>query len=796
MSNGQPDELQQLREELRRLEQRLAEVDRRLASLSPPAIEAPPKIVAQPARLPPPTVTEPAAPQPPPIISVPPVPKEPFEVRLGTYWLPRIGMAVLLTGMVFLVTWSYRYMGAAGKVALSYACCAALGGIGLWLDKRMPQFARILQAGALALTYFVTYAAHFVDAFRVIESPALALSLLVAVVAAIVIVAQKRQSATLAGMALFFGYYTSIISGVATFTLAANAVLAAAALFFLWRNRWVTISYGAVLATYLAYMIWVWRLNRGWELDRLIFDRGYLAPEDFQLRAAFLCLYWLLFAGGGLIVRRDSLSSPERNGLFTLNNAFFFLLFSLLMHHAYLDVQWRFQFLFAGVLLVFSSLAFQRFKPDRGVMDTLFVQGLAVATLGLVTYFKGVRLVAVLALESALLLVLARWMQSRWVAWIARAAFAAAALYAWDRYPNWDSPMIFGVAFAAAVGFLCARVERKDTGNASLPGLFFALVSTALAMSAGRQQFALQNMPWVWTIGAVVVAGIAAVLRVREIGWAAHLPLLWAQLSFFLSKIDWLRFRYDWNLAQSLALAAVTFGFGIAMWARARAQDLIPKATGLLRPYAFLATAVVLVTTIDVCPERWRLAVLAGQMLTLVIAGVLATEPTFLWLAVAAMIVGALGYLGGDVGIFRLGTVSWANATTGLGLFVAAERVLKLKGSSLPATAQAMVRSWIVIVVTALGLFALRKIAAGTLLTVSWAGLGFVLLALGFAVKERPYRVAGLVALAFSLMRAVFYDLARLETLHRILSFIGLGVILLVLAFLYAKNREKIAKWL
>jgi len=79
---------------------------------------------------------------------------------------------------------------------------------------------------------------------------------------------------------------------------------------------------------------------------------------------------------------------------------------------------------------------------------------------------------------------------------------------------------------------------------------------------------------------------------------------------------------------------------------------------------------------------------------------------------------------------------------------------------------------------------------------VSWAALGSVLLAIGFAIKERSYRLAGLVALAFSLLRAVFHDMARVETIYRILSFIGLGVILLVLAFIYAKNREKLAKWL
>ena len=98
--------------------------------------------------------------------------------------------------------------------------------------------------------------------------------------------------------------------------------------------------------------------------------------------------------------------------------------------------------------------------------------------------------------------------------------------------------------------------------------------------------------------------------------------------------------------------------------------------------------------------------------------------------------------------------------------------------------------------VAAVTLFGLRKLVSGPLVTVSWAGLGFLLLAFGFAIKERPYRMAGLTAVGFSLLRAVLHDMARVGTVYRILSFIGLGVILLVLAFLYARNREKLAKWL
>jgi predicted membrane protein DUF2339 len=806
MNNEQLKELQQLREEIQSLRERLEEVGRKLEEVSrektppPPPKPVPASVVEVPPvlrvpEIPPsvrasPVIQAPAVGvEPPPVVTVPP--RESFEVRLGTYWLPRIGIAVLLTGMVFFAAYITPRLGIPQKVALGYLACIVLGVLGMALERKMPQFARVLLAGSLALAYFVTYAAHFVDAFRVIQSPTVAITMLSMVVLFIVGVAQERQSPTLGGMALFFGYYTSVASGVATFTLASNAMLALAALFFLARNRWVTISYGAVLATYLTYVIWVWKLNQWSEPDRIIFNSGYLSVVDFHLRGGFLALYWLLFTIGGLMIHRDAMAPAERNGFVTLNNAFFFVLFSLLMHHTYPRAQWQFQFPFAAALLIASSIAYHRYKPERSSFETLFLQGLAVATLGLLSYFKDVQLVAVLALESAFLLVLSRWMKSRWIAWIARAAFTIAASYAWSKYGNWDNPMLWGLAFASAVGYVCARLERKTmedklAGPINLPALYYAVWSTLLAMAVAHEHFAARTSPWVWTFGAIAVALIAGILHTREIGWAAHVPLAWALGSFFLAKLD----DRPWDLAPALALIAVTLGFGQFSWSRARAKGHSTMASSWLWPYACLAVATGLVATWDHCPECWQLVVFGTETLVLVMAGTMASEAVFIWLSIAPMAVGAADYLFGDPELFSGHGVAWTNLLLGLVLFAVTERML------VKQTGFQELRTAIVVIVAGLAIFALDKLVSGALLTVSWGLLGFVLLAIGFAIKQRSYRMAGLVALAFSLAHAVFHDMARVETIYRILSFIGLGVILLVLAFLYTRNREKLAKWL
>ncbi len=799
-------ELEQLREEVRQIRRRLDELENRLQGPTqavPPVLRegevvAEPQPVAQrepdaPEPVAPPVMVAPPVIIAPPSIANPPSPvteKESFEVRLGTYWLPRVGMVLLLTGMVFFAAYYAPKLSVMHKVALGYLVCAVLGGAGMWLEKQTTALARVLQAGALALLYFVTYAAHYVEQFRVIESPRLALVLLLVVGGVIVVVAQQRQSPTLAGLALFFGYYTSLVSKVATFSLAANAFWAVAAIYFLARNRWVPISYGAVLATYLTYAIWAWKVSDWSELERLIFDSGYLSAEQFGLRASFLVLYWVLFAVGGLIVNRDAMSSAERNGLATLNNAFFFLLFSLLMHDAHPAAQWQFQFYFAGALLLTAAAAYQRFGPDRSGLDTYFIQGLAVATVGVVGYFKGAHLVAALAMESLLLVWLSRQMQSRWVAWVARAGFFVAAVVAWDDLPGWDERMIASVWFAAATGLGCARMEsRRVPGGAetALASSVFALLATMLAMNAAHERFAPSFVPWTLLGGAVVLALVGGGLRTREIVWAAHLPLVWAHLKFW--------FGQTWPVDQSLALVAVTLAFGVVAWGRQRARELPSLATQTLWPYVLLTTLAFVGLVHEHCEASLALVAYAALALLWFGAATLLRENTFAWNGLIVTGWGVFGYLTAGRGTWVDSWAAWSNLVGAGLLFTFGERVVAWL-ASLPALVRHRLQAWLIGMIAVVMLVGLRRLVGEAFLTVSWAELGFVLLAFGFVVRHRPYRLAGLAVWAFSLGRLMFYDLGRLGTPQRIVSLVVLGVMLLVLAYLYAKNRARLARWL
>ena len=81
-------------------------------------------------------------------------------------------------------------------------------------------------------------------------------------------------------------------------------------------------------------------------------------------------------------------------------------------------------------------------------------------------------------------------------------------------------------------------------------------------------------------------------------------------------------------------------------------------------------------------------------------------------------------------------------------------------------------------------------------LTASWAALAAIIFAAGFVLRERMHRWLGLAILAAAVGRVFFSDVWKLDLLARILSFMALGVVLLVLGFIYNKYQEKIKEWL
>ena len=77
-------------------------------------------------------------------------------------------------------------------------------------------------------------------------------------------------------------------------------------------------------------------------------------------------------------------------------------------------------------------------------------------------------------------------------------------------------------------------------------------------------------------------------------------------------------------------------------------------------------------------------------------------------------------------------------------------------------------------------------------LSIFWGVYALFLIALGLWKKKQHLRIGGMVLFALTLVKLFLYDLAHLETIAKTIVLVSLGVLLLIISFLYNKYKERV----
>jgi len=77
-------------------------------------------------------------------------------------------------------------------------------------------------------------------------------------------------------------------------------------------------------------------------------------------------------------------------------------------------------------------------------------------------------------------------------------------------------------------------------------------------------------------------------------------------------------------------------------------------------------------------------------------------------------------------------------------------------------------------------------------LSLVWLVYSILLIGYGFWRRILSLRIIAIVIFGIAILKIFIYDLSFLETLYRIFSFIGLGLILLSVSFLYQRFKSAI----
>ena len=77
-------------------------------------------------------------------------------------------------------------------------------------------------------------------------------------------------------------------------------------------------------------------------------------------------------------------------------------------------------------------------------------------------------------------------------------------------------------------------------------------------------------------------------------------------------------------------------------------------------------------------------------------------------------------------------------------------------------------------------------------LSVLWGAYALAVIAVGIKLAKKHLRIFGIVLLGITLAKLFIYDIADLPTIPKTILFVSLGILMLIVSFLYTKYRHVI----
>jgi uncharacterized membrane protein len=418
-----------------------------------------------------------------PQISPPPLPLSPassrdqFEFRLGSVWMVRIGILLLLTGLVFLGNHAFQFLALHAnpltRLLLLIASSLGLLGIGHRFEthpQKLRQFGQVLSAGGAAALYYCAYAAHAVPALCVIPEKGLGQLLLLGTAAGLFLFAVRKDSEQLAVLTVALSSYTSGLNPVGW----PQVFLATISVLLLVRKQWPGVVVAAIPSTFLSL---------GWAQQD--WPQYPSSVHAFWAMAWPILACWSIFTAGCFLSTQPN--SRWRVPAFTANNAFLLALLAPGAAAAFT----RGGALFALVLGLILIGLYSFVRKHRGTMGSLdsacLAQGVLSLTTALALFFGRHHCTLVLALEAAALTELSLFSDQKRV--LKAGAILAALWGVLSGLQHLDSASTGSVLIPAALALLITAWRYKQAHGLRNPARwnrFAALLTTCALILVAR----------------------------------------------------------------------------------------------------------------------------------------------------------------------------------------------------------------------------------------------------------------------------------------------------------------------
>lgn len=210
--------------------------------------------------------------------------KNDLEKFIGENLLNKIGIIITILGIAIGVKYSidHELISPVTRILSGYIGGIAMMIIGLKLKKNYENFSAVLVSGSMAVMYFITYAAYQFYAL-IPQLPSFILMLIFTVVTVVTAIWYDRQIIALIGLvgAYAIPLILSDNSGRTFVLFTYMTIINLGILFLSFRKYWKTLFYAAFIITWILFIIW--------------FSNKFNAYNDTDLSLGFSTTFYTIF---------------------------------------------------------------------------------------------------------------------------------------------------------------------------------------------------------------------------------------------------------------------------------------------------------------------------------------------------------------------------------------------------------------------------------------------------------------------------------------------------------------------
>jgi uncharacterized membrane protein len=665
--------------------------------------------------------------------------KSDIEKFIGENLLSKIGIVILVIGVAIGGKYAIDngWVSPLMRIVFGYVCGLALIGIAVRLKPRYLNFSAVLISGGMAIMYFITYFAYAF--YGLITQPA-AFVLMVLFTAFAVIAAMIYSKQVIAHIGLVGGYATPFLLSTGSanypFLFTYIAIINLGILAISLKKYWKPVFFTSFIFTWTIFAVW--------------FGDRFEADRHFALALGFLTVYFLIFycsfIGYKLFYEKNL--EAENIIVILLNSAIFFGLGCAILTRPDGDTTYlgTFAVINAAIHLGFAFIADGIRKVPSDIVYLCAALCLLFLTLAIPLQFDG------------------------------------------------NVVTLFWSAEAFAL-FLIGRKKGIVLFEiASYPAAFLASVSL-LALWANNYSLAVHGTVFPTFLNSAFVSGIFYVIAMSAIAVIdrdGKEPPLDESLAVLM--------RYAIRFAAAAALYNV-FRMEIEFYFRNKAIEMRPPGSGeyfsVFNDLEYLSAIwqinyslvfFALLGYIDI--KRWRDRLISWAIVACLLLAV------FIFCTVGLLSLSELyrAYSGDLTILLPLRYISLACLSTAVYVvyrYLSGDRIfsenIKLKELLFDGFFYTLL--WIILsneLVTWMTIFGVKdSFKLG--LSILWGIYALVLVIIGIARAKKHLRIGAIGLFAITLIKMFFYDIAYMDTISKTAVFVSLGVLILLVAFLYNK---------